>query len=93
MNTNQNSQANPNNNVMAHVGMVINGFEIQKLIGQGKFSYVFKAKRVEDKKIIALKLIKIFDMENEKQRDACLKEVQLHQVSKQLVSYDNLVQL
>lgn len=50
---------------MLHVGMVINGFEILKLIGQGKFSYVFKAKRVEDKKIIALKLIKIFDMENQ----------------------------
>lgn len=66
---------------MLHVGMVINGFEILKLIGQGKFSYVFKAKRVEDKKIIALKLIKIFDMENQQQRDSCLKEVQLHQVS------------
>jgi len=60
---------------MLHVGMVINGFEILKLIGQGKFSYVFKARRVQDKKIIALKLIKIFDMENEKQRDSCLKEV------------------
>lgn len=42
---------------------------------------MFKARRVDDKRIIALKLIKIFDMENEKQRDACLKEVQLHQVS------------
>ena len=31
--------------------------------------------------MVALKLIKIFDMENEKQRDSCLKEVQLHQVS------------
>ena len=31
--------------------------------------------------MVALKLIKIFDMENDKQRDACLKEVQLHQVS------------
>jgi len=70
---------------MLHVGMVINGFEILKLIGQGKFSYVFKARRVADKKIIALKLIKIFDMENQKQRDSCLKEVQLHQVSAVLV--------
>lgn len=74
-------QPNAQNNVMLHVGMVVNGFEILKLIGQGKFSYVFKARRVDDKRIIALKLIKIFDMENEKQRDACLKEVQLHQVS------------
>jgi serine/threonine protein kinase len=51
---------------MAHVGMVVNGFEIQKMIGQGKFSYVFKSKRLSDKKIVALKLIKIFDMDNEK---------------------------
>lgn len=29
--------------------------------------------------LVALKLIKIFDMDNEKQRDNCLKEVQLHQ--------------
>ena len=62
---------------MLHVGMVINGFEIQKLIGkwsdavliivgQGKFSYVFKARAVADKRMVALKLIKIFDMENDK---------------------------
>ena len=81
MNSNKDSQPNAQQNVMLHVGMVINGFEILKLIGQGKFSYVFKARRVEDMKIIALKLIKIFDMENQKQRDSCLKEVQLHQVS------------
>ena len=57
---------NASNNVMLHVGMVVNGFEIQKLIGQGKFSYVFKSKRVSDSRMVALKLIKIFDMENEK---------------------------
>jgi serine/threonine protein kinase len=73
------------------VGQVVNGFEIQKLIGQGKFSFVFRAKRISDGVLVALKLIKvsasrvtwwqIFDMENEKQRDNCLKEVQLHQVT------------
>lgn len=41
---------------------------------------MFKAKEVSTKKIVAMKLIKIFDMDNEKQRDSCLKEVQLHQV-------------
>jgi hypothetical protein len=30
--------------------------------------------------MVALKLIKIFDMDNEKLRENCLKEVQLHQV-------------
>lgn len=61
------------------VGRTVNGFEIQKLIGQGKFSFVFRAKRIQDGVLVALKLIKIFDMDNEKQRDNCLKEVQLHQ--------------
>jgi NIMA (never in mitosis gene a)-related kinase len=61
------------------VGRTVNGFEIQKLIGQGKFSFVFRAKRLQDGVLVALKLIKIFDMDNEKQRDNCLKEVQLHQ--------------
>jgi serine/threonine protein kinase len=28
--------------------------------------------------MVALKLIKIFDMDNDKLRDNCLKEVQLH---------------
>ena len=39
---------------------------LKSIIGQGKFSYVFKSKRVEDKRMVALKLIKIFDMDNEK---------------------------
>jgi len=61
------------------VGKVVNGFEIQKLIGQGKFSFVYRAMRTVDKSMVALKLIKIFDMDNDKLRDNCLKEVQLHQ--------------
>jgi len=61
------------------VGKVVNGFEIQKLIGQGKFSFVYRAMRTTDKSMVALKLIKIFDMDNDKLRDNCLKEVQLHQ--------------
>ena len=50
---------------------------------------MFRAKRTQDNVMVALKLIKvtqlafiicvqIFDMDNEKQRDNCLKEVQLH---------------
>jgi serine/threonine protein kinase len=41
------------------VGRVVNGFEIQKLIGQGKFSFVFRAKRIQDNVLVALKLIKV----------------------------------
>jgi len=41
------------------VGKEVNGFEIVKLIGQGKFSYVFKAQRKTDGLCVALKLIKV----------------------------------
>jgi serine/threonine protein kinase len=41
------------------VGKEVNGFEIIKLIGQGKFSYVFKAQRKTDGLCVALKLIKV----------------------------------
>ena len=58
-------------------GTEVNGYEIIKPIGQGKFSIVFKAKRKEDELMVALKLIKIFDMKDPKQREKCLKEVQL----------------
>jgi len=36
------------NKVTNFVGKTVNGFEIQKLIGQGKFSFVFRAKRQTD---------------------------------------------
>lgn len=45
--------------------------------GSGKFSVVFKAEREQDKLVVALKLIKIFDMKEQDQREKCLKEVQL----------------
>ena len=41
------------------VGKTVCGFEIQKLIGQGKFSFVFRAKRISDNVLVALKLIKV----------------------------------
>jgi serine/threonine protein kinase len=47
------------NKVTNFVGKVVNGFEIQKLIGQGKFSFVFRAKTVIDNNLVALKLIKV----------------------------------
>ena len=46
-------------------------------IGQGKFSFVFKAEDVRTGQFIALKLLKIFDMNDVKQRDNCIKEVKL----------------
>jgi serine/threonine protein kinase len=47
------------NKVTNFVGRIVNGFEIQKLIGQGKFSFVFRAKQLQDNIFVALKLIKV----------------------------------
>ena len=43
--------------------------------GSGKFSVVFKAEREADWLVVALKLVKIFDMKEPQQREKCLKEV------------------
>ena len=61
---------------MLHVGMVVNGFEIQKLIGQGKFSFVFRAKRIQDNVLVALKLIKV-SLPQQKQFSSLTKRVDL----------------
>ncbi len=39
-------------------GKEINGYRVIKPIGQGKFSVVFKAERISDNKVVALKQIK-----------------------------------
>ena len=66
------------------VGKVVKGYKIVKPIGilvnfkgAGKFSVVFKGERESDQLVVALKLIKIFDMKEPQQREKCLKEVQL----------------
>ncbi|CAD8202906.1 unnamed protein product [Paramecium pentaurelia] len=56
----------------------INGYRVQKAIGEGKFSTVYKAVNQEGN-VIALKKIKIFDMMDPKHREKCLKEVKLMQ--------------
>jgi len=58
------------------VGRVVNGFEIQKLIGQGKFSFVFRAKRIQDNVLVALKLIKV-SLPQQKQFSSLTKRVDL----------------
>ena len=50
-----------------------------KPIGQGKFSIVFKAEKMDTGDLVALKCIKIFDMTDVKQRKKWLKEVKLLQ--------------
>lgn len=40
-------------------GKVIRGFKVQKPIGQGKFSVVFRADSITEKTPVALKMIKV----------------------------------
>eukprot|EP00347_Sterkiella_histriomuscorum_P020114 403339050 len=56
---------------------VVRDYRILKPIGEGKFSVVFKAQKVSDGSPVALKILKIFDMNDQKQREKCMKEVKL----------------
>eukprot|EP00927_Polykrikos_kofoidii_P020124 TRINITY_DN19489_c0_g1_i1.p1 TRINITY_DN19489_c0_g1~~TRINITY_DN19489_c0_g1_i1.p1 ORF type:complete len:835 (-),score=206.49 TRINITY_DN19489_c0_g1_i1:45-2342(-) len=60
-------------------GQVVQGFEIVKPLGKGKFSIVYMAKQLSDGTMCAVKKINIFDMMVPKQREKCLKEVKLLQ--------------
>jgi serine/threonine protein kinase len=40
-------------------GKVIRGLRVQKPIGQGKFSVVYKAEQIADNSLVALKMIKV----------------------------------
>jgi len=53
-------------------------YEIIKPIGKGKFAVVYRAKRVEDGELVALKKIAVDSMDD-KAREKCLKEVRLLQ--------------
>lgn len=54
-------------------------FDIEKKIGQGQFSVVFKARSKTDSETVALKKIQIFEMVDAKARQDCLKEIELLQ--------------
>lgn len=56
----------------------IGNYEVLKTIGKGKFAVVYRAKKVDDDQVVALKRISV-DMMNEKAREKCLKEVRLLQ--------------
>ena len=47
-------------------GRIYRDYKILQPIGQGKFSYVFKAEDMRNGQFIALKLLKIFDMNDVK---------------------------
>ena len=56
------------------------GFEIDRKIGKGQFSVVYRAKAVHNGMVVALKKVQIFEMMDSKARLDCMKEIQLLQV-------------
>lgn len=58
----------------------INEFVVEKRIGRGQFSEVFRAIRVGDGRPVAIKKIHFYDMVDSIARTECLKEINLLQV-------------
>ncbi|XP_053138128.1 serine/threonine-protein kinase Nek6 isoform X2 [Hemicordylus capensis] len=52
-------------------------FQIEKKIGRGQFSEVYKATCLLDRKLVALKKVQIFEMMDAKARQDCIKEIDL----------------
>ncbi|KAK6194863.1 hypothetical protein SNE40_000401 [Patella caerulea] len=65
----------------------LGNFEIDKKIGKGQFSEVYRAKCKVDQEIVALKKVQIFEMMDAKARQDCIKEIDL---LKQL-NHDNVI--
>jgi len=57
----------------------LTGFTIDKKIGKGQFSVVYRARALHDDKTVALKKVQIFEMMDSKARLDCMKEIQLLQ--------------
>ena len=58
----------------------LNNFEVEKEIGKGQFSVVYRAKCKVNDRIVALKKVQIFEMNDSKSRLDCMKETNLLQV-------------
>lgn len=55
-------------------------FDIERRIGKGQFSVVYRARCRTDGKIVALKKVEIFEMMDSKSRLDCMQEISLLQV-------------
>ncbi|XP_013766310.1 serine/threonine-protein kinase Nek7 [Pundamilia nyererei] len=58
-------------------------FQIEKKIGRGQFSEVYRARYLLDNTSMALKKIQIFDLMDAKARQDCIKEIDLLKVKNQ----------
>uniref|UniRef100_A0A914VTV5 NEK6-subfamily protein kinase n=1 Tax=Plectus sambesii TaxID=2011161 RepID=A0A914VTV5_9BILA len=52
-------------------------FDIEKKIGKGQFSEVYRARCKQDGRIVALKKVQVFEMMDAKARQDCIKEIDL----------------
>eukprot|EP00049_Salpingoeca_infusionum_P002923 m.61349 g.61349 ORF g.61349 m.61349 type:complete len:155 (-) comp11858_c0_seq4:634-1098(-) len=52
-------------------------YELEKKIGKGQFSSVYKARCLVDNRQVAFKKVEIFDMMDKDARAACAKEIEL----------------
>ena len=68
-------------------GSIVQGYKIIKFLGKGKFSDVYQAERQLDQKLVALKIIKIYDIMDKETVQKCLQEVDLLKK----VSHPNIV--
>jgi serine/threonine protein kinase len=68
----------PEQRALFDEGRSLDDYEVLKPIGKGKFSVVYKAKRLRDEKLVALKKVSIFDMMDAKAREKTLKEVRIY---------------
>ncbi|KAI3632996.1 hypothetical protein MIR68_009071 [Amoeboaphelidium protococcarum] len=57
--------------------MSLQNYVIEKRVGKGQFSEVYRARDVRTEVIVALKKIPIFEMTDEKARNDCIKETDL----------------
>ncbi|KAH6573796.1 hypothetical protein BASA60_005888 [Batrachochytrium salamandrivorans] len=55
----------------------IEKYTVEKKIGQGQFSCVYRAKNIDSGRIVALKRVPIFEMMDSKARNDCIKEIDL----------------
>ena len=58
----------------------LSNFDIDRKIGKGQFSVVYRARCRVDRTYVALKKVQIFEMMDAKARLDCMKEIQLLQV-------------
>ncbi|XP_070531784.1 serine/threonine-protein kinase Nek7-like [Ptychodera flava] len=65
--------SNSNNDIY----VTLRNFNIEKKIGRGQFSVVYRATNLIDNSVVALKKVQIFEMMDAKARQDCIKEIDL----------------